>query len=181
MPSLDVGKDKVCEWIRENFKPDAQILDVGSCDGKWKRLLPEYKNMDAVDAWEPNCIQCEPLYRKTYHKDVAEFEYEKYDLIIFGDVIEHMDVPTAQQVLQYASTRCKDMIVAVPFQYPQGAIYGNPWEIHKQPDLTPAIFAERYPDLEVLHDTDERYCFYHKKKQHPKRRVKKSEKGNKSV
>lgn len=178
MPSLDIGKDKVCEWIRENFEPAAEIFDVGACDGKWKSLLPEYKNMDAIDAWEPNCIQCQPLYRNIYHKDIAEFDYSKYDLIIFGDVIEHMDVPTAQKVLAYASERCKDMIVAVPFEYPQGAIYGNPWEIHKQPDLTPAIVAERYPDLEVLHDTGARYCFYHKKQ---KRRVKKSEKRTKNL
>lgn len=176
MPSLDIGKDIVCEWIRKNFKPDSAILDVGSCDGKWKKLLPEYENMDAVDAWEPNCIQCEKLYRHTFHKDVAEFEYGEYDLIIFGDVIEHMDVPAAQKVLQYAADRCKDMVVAVPFEYPQGAIYGNPWEIHKQPDLTAEIFAERYPGFEVLHDTGERYCFYHKKQK--KRRVKKSETGS---
>lgn len=179
MPSLDVGKDVVCEWIRNNFKPDAQIFDVGCCDGKWKYLLPEYPNMDGIDAWEPNCIHCQRMYRKTFHKNIAEFEYGNYDLIIFGDVIEHMDVPTAQKVLKYASERCKDMIVAVPFEYPQGELYGNPWERHLQADLTPKIFAERYPDLEVLHDTGARYCFYHKKQK--KRRVKKSEKGNKSV
>lgn len=182
MASKDIGKDVVCEWIRKNFKPDAAILDVGACDGKWKRLLPEYENMDAIDAWEPNCIACQPLYRNTYHKDVAEFEYATYDLIIFGDVIEHMDVPTAQKVLKTAAGKCKDMIVAVPYLYPQGELYGNPWEIHKQPDLTPEIFAERYPDLEVLHDTGERYCFYHKKqkaaakKTATKRSTKKNEK-----
>ena len=176
MPSLDVGKDFVCKWIRENFTPKAEILDVGSCDGKWTKLLPEYENMDAVDAWEPNCIACRDIYRKTFHKDIAEFEYDHYDLIIFGDVIEHMDVQTAQKVLKTASAKCKDMIVAVPFQYPQGAIYGNPWEIHKQPDLTPEIMKERYPDLEVLHDPGNRYCFYHKKQK--KRRVKKSETGS---
>ena len=179
MPSLDIGKDVVCEWIRKNFEPYVEILDVGACDGKWKSLLPEYHHMDAIDAWEPNCIYCQPMYRKTFHKDIAEFEYDKYDLIIFGDVIEHMDVPTAQKVLKYASARCKDMIVAVPYLYPQDAIYGNPWERHKQPDLTAEIFAERYPDLEVLHDTKQGYCFYHKKQK--KRRVKKSEKGNQSV
>ena len=163
MPSLDIGKDLVCEWIRDNFPEEISILDVGACDGKWKNLLPEYKNMDAVEAWEPNCITIEPLYRKVVHKDIVDFHYDAYDLIIFGDVIEHLEVPAAQRVLRYAATRCVDMIVAVPYQYPQDAIYGNPWEIHKQPDLTAEIFAERYPDLEVLYDTGERYCFYHKK------------------
>lgn len=178
MPSKDTGKDVVCKWIRENFGTDATILDVGACDGNWRHLLHEYPNMDAIDAWEPNCIYCQQFYRNTYHKDIAEFDYGKYDLIIFGDVIEHMDVPTAQKVLKVAAGKCKDMVVAVPFLYPQGALNGNPWEIHKQPDLTAEIVAERYPDLEVLHDTNDRYCYYHKKteKKQPRRRAKKNEK-----
>ena len=161
MASLDIGKDFVCEWVRKKF-PKATILDVGACDGKWKKLLPDYE-MDAVEAWEPNCIAIAGMYRNVYHKPVEELEYGDYDLIIFGDVIEHMDVPTAQRVLEYAKGKCKDMVIAVPFEYPQDAIYGNPWEIHKQPDLTDEIFNERYPGFEVLHDTGERYCFYHKK------------------
>lgn len=179
MPSLDLGKDIVCEWIRSNFKSDASILDVGACDGKWKQLLTEYENMDAVEAWEPNCFLCEPLYRKTFHKDIAEFDYGKYDLIIFGDVIEHMNVPTAQRVLQYAAERCKDFIVAVPYLWPQDSLYGNPWERHQQADLTAEVVAERYPELEVLHDTGRNYCFYHKKGN--KRSVKKGGKRTKTV
>lgn len=167
MASYDVGKDVVCEWIRKKF-PKATILDVGACDGKWKSLLPEYE-MDAVEAWEPNCVQIEHMYRKVFHKDVAELEYGHYDLIIFGDVIEHMSVENAQKVLEYASGKCTDFIVAVPFLYPQGALYGNPWERHLQADLTADIMKERYPGLEVLHDTGANYCFYHKKRRRSKR------------
>lgn len=170
MPSHDIGKDIVVEWIRKKYKNNSVFLDVGACDGKWKSLLPEY-TMDAVDAWEPNCIAIRDIYRNVYHKDIAEFEYGDYDLIIFGDVIEHMDVPTAQKVIEYAKRHCKDMIIAVPFLYPQGPIYGNPWEVHKQPDLTASIFAERYPGFEVLYDTGANYCFYHK--QQKKKRAKK--------
>ena len=177
MSSYYFGKDIVCAWIRKNFSAGTEILDVGACDGIWRQLLPEY-TMDAVEIHGPNADRLHG-YRKVFRRDVDGLDYEHYDLIIFGDVIEHMDVPTAQKVLKYASERCKDMIVAVPFEYPQGELYGNPWERHLQADLTPKIFAERYPDLEVLHDTGARYCFYHKKQK--KRRVKKSEKGNKSV
>lgn len=164
MPSLDIGKSVVCEWIRKRFDKEAEILDVGACDGKWKWLLYEYENMDAVEAWEPNCNMIKGLYRNVFNSDIADFQYDWYDLIIFGDVIEHMDVPVAQKVLKYAESRCRDMIVAVPYQYPQGALYGNPWECHLQPDLTAEIFAERYPGMEVLHDTGQNYCFYHKRR-----------------
>ena len=163
MPSYDVGKDVVVDWIRKNFRPDARILDVGACDGKWKKLLPEYKNMDAVEIWTLYCSGLRPLYKNVFNINVADLEYDFYDLVIFGDVIEHMTVPEAQKVLSYAHDRCTDMIVAVPFLYPQEAVHGNPWQAHKQPDLTAEIFAERYPGFEVLYNTEWNYCYYHKK------------------
>lgn len=163
MASYDIGKDVVVKWIREHFDSNARILDVGACDGKWRKLLPEYK-MDAVEIWKPNCDRIKPLYDNVYCKNIADFCYNYFDLIIFGDVIEHMTVQQAQAVLSYAYDRCSDMIVAVPFLYEQGKIYGNPWEEHKQPDLTAEVFAERYHGFEVLHDTGKNYCFYHKER-----------------
>ena len=161
MASCDLGKEWVCGWIRENFPQNAKILDVGACDGKWRKLLPEY-TMDAVEAFLPNCERISTLYRVTFNADVSELKYDDYDLIIFGDVIEHMSVEAAQKTLIYADTHCRDMIVAVPYLFKQGPLYGNPWEVHKQDDLTAENFAERYPKLAVLYDTNQNYCFYHK-------------------
>lgn len=161
MASHDFGKPEVCEWIRANFPEESTILDVGACDGKMKSLLPEYANMDAVEIWKPNADRLTG-YRKVICKDIEEFKYRRYDLIIFGDVIEHMEVEKAQKVLEYAKPRCKEIIVAVPYLYPQGEIYGNPYEKHLQPDLTAKIFNERYPGFEVLLDTGRNYCFYRK-------------------
>ena len=162
MASSNSGKDEVCAWIRKNFPANSTaILDVGACDGKWKTLLPEY-TMDAVEAFGPHCVRIAHLYREVFNQDVAELEYGYYNLIIFGDVIEHMDVQTAQRVIKYAWPRCRDLIVGVPYLYPQGAFGGNPWEEHKQPDLTAEIFAERYPQLEVLIRPSDKYCYYHK-------------------
>lgn len=163
MASYDVGKKEVVSWIHENFPKDSTILDVGACDGKWRQLLRDYVDIDAVDIWEPNCRNIKPMYRNVFCKDITTLKYLKYDLIIFGDVIEHMEVADAQKALKYAMNKCKDMIVAVPYRYPQGELYGNPYERHIQDDLTPEIFAERYPDLEVLINPGHNYCFYHKK------------------
>lgn len=164
MPSYDVGKDVVVEWIRKNFNTDSYILDVGACDGKWKKLLPEY-HMDAVEIWEPYCKYLTE-YENVYNYNIVGMIYEYYDLIIFGDVIEHMTIEEAQQVIKYAYQRCKDMIVAVPFLYPQEAVDGNPWQAHKQPELTAELFAKRYPSLEILHNAEKNnYCYYHKGKQ----------------
>ena len=161
MSSYGYGKREVCGWVLSTVPGSAAILDVGACDGNWRRLLPEYANMDAVEVFPPNAEKLSN-YRKVYTADIRDFKYDWYDLIIFGDIIEHLPVKDAQAVLEYAAPRCRDMIVAVPFLYKQGEIYGNPYERHIQDDLTPAIFAERYSGFEVLCDPGHDYCYYHK-------------------
>lgn len=151
------GKEEVCSWIREHY-PDAVILDVGPGSGTWRDLLPEYK-MDAVEIYAPTAEEIRHKYDAVICADIADVSYD-YDLVIFGDVIEHMTVEKAQKVLAYARKHSKDFIVAVPWKYKQGICYGNQWEIHIQDDLTPEIFAERYPGLEQLW-ANERYAYYH--------------------
>lgn len=165
MASYDYGKIEVVNWVYQSFAPGCICLDVGACDGKWYDLLGAYLTMDAVEIFTPNIMQhaLEAKYRHVYAGDIADYQYSWYDLIIFGDVIEHMEVSKAQQVLKHASGKCRDMIVGVPYLYPQDAIYGNPYERHIQPDLTPEIFAERYPDLELLWG-NARYGYYHKRR-----------------
>ena len=162
MGSYDFKKDVVCAWVRDCFTPQATVLDVGACDGKWRELLPEYKNMDAIEIFRPYAEKLTG-YRSVITGDIFDYWFEWYDLIIFGDVIEHMSVEKAQAVLRYAQDRCFDLIVAVPYEYPQDEVDGNQWQKHLQPDLTPEIFAERYPELEVLvRDEEHKYCYYHK-------------------
>lgn len=160
MGSYSVGKKEVCEWIRERFSTerDDTILDVGACDGKWRKLLPDYV-MDAVEVFEPYA-KALTGYRKVYNRDIRRFRYDYYDLIIFGDVIEHLEVKDAQKVLEYAKTRCLDMVIAVPWLYKQDEVDGNKWQKHLQDDLTPEIFEERYQGFEVLYDAGN-YCYYH--------------------
>ena len=163
MGSYDLGKDAACSHVRNNFPTTATILDVGACDGKWRRLLPEYPNMDAVEAFGKNAVRLRGCgYRSVFQTDIRDFQYDWYDLIIFGDVIEHLSVEQAQRVIEYAKPRCRDMIIAVPYLYEQEQIYGNPYEVHLQPDLTAENFKERYPGLEVLTKPARNYCYYHK-------------------
>ena len=101
--------NKVCDFIRENFKQDAEILDINCGVGAWKNLLPEYTNIDGVDGWELNCIRCRDTYRRTFHKDAVRFEYDHYDLVIINT--EYMEEKELQKILQYALERCTDVIV----------------------------------------------------------------------
>ena len=86
------GKDEVCAWVRENFKSNATILDMGAFDGNWHYNLPEYKNIDAVEIYRPSYQKLKELgiYRNVYLADARTFEYDWYDLVIFGDIVEHM-------------------------------------------------------------------------------------------
>ena len=168
MSSYFDGKPVICAWIRKYFPRSAEILDVGACDGLWRRLLPEYPNMDAVEAWRPHyeCLRRDG-YRRVFLEDARFFHYEHYDLVILGDILEHLAVNEAQAVLEYAGAHSQDVIVAVPFCYEQGAIYGNPYEVHVQDDLTPELVAERYPQLELLLRAREDYAYYHLRSETP--------------
>ena len=164
MASVDIGKDEIVRYIKNNFAEGSTCLDVGACDGKWFDLLGDYLAMDAVEVWQPNVVLhglCSK-YRNVYQENVADLEYNYYDLIIFGDVIEHMDIRRAQKVLKYAWNRCRDMIIGVPFQWPQGELYGNPFEVHVQPDLTDEVFRQRYPGFDILLRAAGNYAYYHK-------------------
>ena len=163
MASYDYGKIEVLHWIRRNFYEGQTCLDVGACDGKWSDLLGGYLKIDACEIFSPNiwAHHLKEKYRRVFNLDINEMEYKHYDLIIIGDVIEHMSVENAQKALAYALPRCKDLIVGVPFLYAQGALYGNQWERHIQDDLTPELFAQRYPQLQLLYDTGHQYAYYH--------------------
>ena len=165
MSSLNIGKRQMIEWICKNFSKGSTCLDVGACDGKWADLLRGYLVVDGVEIFEPNIVKhnLATKYRHIYNADIRDFKYfeNEYDLIIFGDVLEHMTVEDAQKVLRYALPRCRDLIVAVPYQWTNRANYGNQYEFHIQDDLTPELVKERYPELKPFL-IFERYGYYTK-------------------
>lgn len=155
--SYDFFKKDVKLYIMSKFKSDAIILDVGAGEGTYYNLLHDiYKNIDAVEVFKPNIdnYKLEEKYNKVYYSDIKDLKYDYYDLIIFGDIIEHLEIKEAQKVLEYADKHCKEMIVAVPYELEQGIAEDNIYEIHKQADLTPKIVLERYPMLKLLYKND---------------------------
>ena len=166
MASIEFGKNEVVAWVKDHFPSGATCLDVGACDGKWFNLLGNYLKMDAVEIYFPYIEQygLENKYHRMFCGDIVDFRYCWYDLIIFGDVIEHMTVEDAQKVLAFARNRCKEMIVSVPFRYKQGPERGNVWERHIQDDLTPELFKERYPGFKEIYVIPDKYAYYIKDK-----------------
>lgn len=163
MPSYDKGKEDVVRWIKANFEPGSTILDVGACDGKWAELLEDCRFiMDAVEVYQPyiEWYNLPEKYRSVYNLEAKHFPYLHYDLVLFGDVIEHMTVDDARICLDWAKEHSVDHMVAVPWLYSQGEYDGNKWQEHIQDDLTPEIFDERYPGYEPIVIFDD-YAYFH--------------------
>lgn len=162
MSSYAEGKEFLEGWIRGRFPKGSTCLDMGACDGNWFNRLGEYLQMDAAEIWQPNIEhhRLESRYRQVFCGDAAELEYGDYDLILFGDVIEHMTVEQAQKAIAYAKAHSREILVAVPFLYRQGAMYGNPYEAHLQEDLTPESFAQRYPGFRMIYRPKPNYAYY---------------------
>jgi len=155
-------KQSIKNYLINKFPKDATILDVGAGEGTYYNLLHDYfKNMYAVEVFEPNIDKYElkSKYKVVINANIKDFEYNFCDIIIFGDVLEHLEVNEAQKVLEYAYNRCNELIVAVPYQMPQGIEEDNVYEIHKQDDLTPEIMLQRYPMLKLLHKNT-KYGYY---------------------
>ena len=160
--SYAVFKPEIAYYLKHKYDKNVKILDVGAGEGTWLPYLQDYfTNIEAIEIFEPNIINYDlkNRYNKVYNADIRDFKYDFYDIIIFGDIIEHLEVKEAQEVLKYAYTRCKDMIVAVPYLNPQGIEEDNIYEIHKQDDLTDEIMKERYPYLKNVFK-NEKYGYY---------------------
>lgn len=163
--SYNYFKEEVAEYIKEHFSKDSTVLDVGAGSGTYYNYLGDYfDSMDAVEIFSPNVkeFKLNEKYKNVYECNIIDFEYDYYDLIIFGDVLEHLTVNDAKKVLEYALGRCKEVIVAVPYLFEQGECYNNIYETHLQPDLTPEIMEERYPYLKLLYSNKD-YGYYIKK------------------
>lgn len=146
-------KDKVVNHIRETLEPSALILDVGAGCGTYGKLLHEYfPNMYATEIYGKylEMFKFDQWYIEVYIEDIRYFDYELYEYLIMGDVIEHLSVEDAKKLISDVTERGKKCMVTVPYLFKQGEEYGNVHEIHLQDDLTPEIMLERYPELRFL-------------------------------
>jgi hypothetical protein len=148
-------KEAIFEHIRTvtyNHLPKFyKILDVGPGCGTYGMNLSDL-NIDAVEIHEPYIEQYDirKHYKNVFVGDILSFNYDDYDYIIIGDVLEHIHAEAAQKLIKDITSKGIKCLVAVPFLYPQDAVDGVESEIHHQEDLTPRIMRIRYPELELF-------------------------------
>ena len=172
--SYPLYKDSVRNWFLNHVPLDAKILDVGAGCGTYSDLLRGYGyKMDAVEIWKPYIDKYElnKKYGKVYNKNILAIDFvvlDTYDFFILGDVLEHLTAEEGQSLMLFLKQNNKKYIVAVPYQMEQGEHEGNTHETHLQPDLTPDIMKQRYPDLELLYGNNFYGYYINKKPKHEK-------------
>lgn len=131
------------EWIANVITqlPIKTVLDCGAGDGGYERLLraykPEVERLDAVEVWEANIEKHElrSRYDNVYHDDIRKHLDYAYDLVIFGDVLEHMTRREAIDTWEWARSQAKYVLLSLPIiPFPQDGIEDNPYEVHVTPD-----------------------------------------------
>jgi hypothetical protein len=165
--SSSVHKASIYEHIRtvvlEYLPHRYKILDVGPGEGTYGKALQDLY-VDAVEIHEPYIkeYKLHKYYNNIFVGNILDFNYDDYDYIILGDVIEHIHIKPAQKLIKDITSKGIKCLVAVPFLHEQGAVDGVESEIHHQPDLTPRVMKSRYPDLEVYLSTNHvnGYAYY---------------------
>jgi len=141
-------KEQTKKYIIDNYHIDSRILDVGVGAGTYYNLLSPlgYTNIDGVEIFQ-NYIseyRLEEKYKNIFNGNICNIDinFEEYDLIILGDVLEHIDKKDAKKLIEKIGN--VPTIIGVPFESEQGEHYGNIYETHLQSDLTLDIFLERF-------------------------------------
>ncbi len=138
--SSEKGKALIKKWFISIAKKDL-VLDVGPGWGTYSKLLRESNQIwHAVEIHEPyvDRFQLETLYDEIFIEDIRRFTPSvQYEVIICGDVLEHMQNEEAILVLQKLFQYTKYIIVSLPLDAETNAPPGtgdidwnNPYELH---------------------------------------------------
>jgi SAM-dependent methyltransferase len=152
--STKTGKRIIKDYILKYIPRDNTILDVGFGSGTYGRLLKRkgYHNIDGVDIYPEDIgrMGLKRFYRNIFISDILQFQFKYYDLIILGDILEHLLLEDAQLLLKQFTNKAGHIIVSIPFEFPQGPTE-NPNEEHLQDNVTPGYMERFYPDLKLFY------------------------------
>jgi hypothetical protein len=155
-------KKEIKEKILDNIGTSCKILDVGAGSGCYGDMLyGKYIKIDAIEIFADYIerFKLTEKYNNVIQGNIISFDFLDYDFIIMGDILEHLSITNAQLILSQIESSKKAVLVAVPYLYEQGEMFGNIHETHLQPDLTPEIMTKRYPQLNLLYG-DSEYGYY---------------------
>jgi 2-polyprenyl-3-methyl-5-hydroxy-6-metoxy-1,4-benzoquinol methylase len=143
-------------WTAEKIKElsPVKVLDVGCGQGVYLDIIRQELGDDVlvhgVEIWKPYIEQfnLENRYTRLFAMDAREVEDYNYDLVIFGDVLEHMTEAEAVAIWDKVSRQAKYAIISIPtVHYHQDAINGNPYEVHVEEDWDVERVLEKFHSI----------------------------------
>ncbi len=128
------GKD----WTRDKLRALAptSLLDVGAGAGTYARLVAEHRpeRLVALEVFEPYVERygLRELYDEVILGDARTTELPTADVVVLGDVAEHMSAAEAQDLwARAARAASRAVFMSIPIvHYPQGALEHNDHEVH---------------------------------------------------
>ena len=152
MPYSDPdNKGLAVEWLAE-LSPES-ALDVGPGAGAYGKLLrglPTVSRLNAVEAWQAYIpeFRLAGIYDNVFVTDVREHQDFAYDVVIFGDVLEHMGRDDALTVYETAREQAGNVLFSIPIIHlPQGAYADNPFEVHVEEDWSHDEILDWFPGI----------------------------------
>lgn len=140
--SIPLMDDDVREALRAIKPGMATALDVGAGCGKSGALIKEIAPDCAVLGLEPHApyhqqyaAEHKRLYTmvmpQTFDEYIRTHPDNRFDLIMFGDVLEHMRWADMVSALHDAAYHSRHFIGVFPEMLVQGAVQDNPYEMHR--------------------------------------------------
>ena len=118
-----------------------KMLDIGAGYGKYGRMTKKYVPSCHRTAIEPvkkyiEDYRLDQVYDEIVNTDLFSaikdgyFDNKDYNVVTLGDVLEHMFLSQALDVINYLSYKTEWIVIQYPTQLNQPAIGGVEWERH---------------------------------------------------
>lgn len=125
-------------WIEERVRRHRPqtVIDVGAGEGIYEmrmRCLSPGSVWTAIEVFDPYITRfgLREKYDFVLNQDVRTLSYPEVDLVVFGDVLEHMVKDDAIECLRSAQSSSRHVAVSVPIvRMEQGCVNGNDAESH---------------------------------------------------
>ncbi|WP_460603267.1 class I SAM-dependent methyltransferase [Jatrophihabitans fulvus] len=119
------------------------VLDIGPGVGTYAKLFADLPvHMTGLEVWEPyvTTYRLHDYYDEILLGDVRTAELPPADVVVLGDVVEHMTRAEGLAVWdRCAAVARRAVYLSIPIvHYPQHEIEGNPYEVHVEEDWSHA-------------------------------------------
>lgn len=133
-------------YIHDDNSKNINVLDIGFGAGTLGSLIKanpatNHWSIDGIDGWKANCFNStligKKIYRNIWHglaQELSSKNLKAYDIICLLDVIEHLDVNTARELISFLLHSLGDesvLFISTPLWfYPQESMQDGNLEEH---------------------------------------------------